>query len=322
MNKQSLAHADGRLTLRAFQDRGDFEIIARIRNASARKHQGERVTPLDADVFEDLSPTPARLCIAQVDQEPVGSILALGAGTQQLDEFGTVEGRSWIFIGPTCVPQHEGKGIERALLDWLAAHAQKARVARLIRFVKELKSHAYTREILEQAGFRERLRYYYMQLELTAPPPTPRELPGELKLVNFGGQEDFDLVWSILKAAFDYIERHPGSYEQAKLSFGSLESAYFPICLEAGSERPVGTIALAPAGNHGRILTFGVIPSFQKRGIGSLLMARALHQAWNLGLRTVDLSVRVENPQAISIYRRFGFQNVPERTTIVLLRDL
>jgi ribosomal-protein-alanine N-acetyltransferase len=69
-------------------------------------------------------------------------------------------------------------------------------------------------------------------------------------------------------------------------------------------------------------LTFGVIPSFQKRGIGSLLMAHALYQAWHIGLRTVGLSVRVENPRAISIYRRFGFQNVPERTTIVLLRDL
>jgi ribosomal-protein-alanine N-acetyltransferase len=69
-------------------------------------------------------------------------------------------------------------------------------------------------------------------------------------------------------------------------------------------------------------LTFGVIPSFQKRGIGSLLMARALHRAWNMGLRMVGLSVRVENPRAINIYRRFGFQNVPERTTIVLLKDL
>jgi ribosomal protein S18 acetylase RimI-like enzyme len=51
-------------------------------------------------------------------------------------------------------------------------------------------------------------------------------------------------------------------------------------------------------------------------------MERAIDRAWRLGARTIDLSVRTENPKAIGIYRRFGFQTIPEQTTMVLLKDI
>jgi ribosomal-protein-alanine N-acetyltransferase len=78
---------------------------------------------------------------------------------------------------------------------------------------------------------------------------------------------------------------------------------------------------MVPAGGRGQVATLGVIPSFQGRGIGSLLMERAIDHAWHLGIRTIDLSVRAENPRAIGIYKRFGFQTIPEQTTIVLLKE-
>ncbi len=319
MNKQS--YADGNLTLRGFQDKADFETIAQIRNKSVQK-QGGSTTPIGAAMIEGLVSSPERLCIAQVDGDPVGFILVAGARGPRLDEFGTIEGKSWLFIGPTCVPEHEEKGIEKKLLDWLVAYTREMGIARLIKFARETSSHAYLNGILDEAEFRERLRYYYMQLEMTAPPPAPRELPGELELINFGGEQDFDLLWSVLEPAFNYLERDADSYEQGKAIFGSIKSAYFPICLESISKKPVGTIALAHSENRGQIATLGVIPAFQGRGIGSLLMERAIDHAWHMGIKTVDLSVRVKNPQAIGLYERFGFQKVPERTTIVLQKDV
>lgn len=83
-----------------------------------------------------------------------------------MDEFGTIEGKSWPFIGPTCVPEREGKGIEKGLLDWLIAYARETGIARLIRFAREISLHEHVSEVLEEAGFRERLRYYYMRLEM------------------------------------------------------------------------------------------------------------------------------------------------------------
>ena len=79
--------------------------------------------------------------------------------------------------------------------------------------------------------------------------------------------------------------------------------------------------AMVQQDKHAQIATFGVIPAFQRRGIGSLLMERAIDRAWQNEIRTIGLFVRVENPKAIRIYQRFGFQRVPERTTIVMTRD-
>jgi ribosomal protein S18 acetylase RimI-like enzyme len=153
LNKQSLASsADDRVTLRGFLDETDFEIIA------------------------------------HVDQEPVGFVFVARTGGPQLDEFGTIEGRSWLFIGPTCIP--------------------------------------------------------------------------------------------------------------------------------------VGTVAVVRLGNRGELATLAVIPSFQRRGIGSLLMERAIDHAWRSGIRTIGLAVRAENRQAINIYTRFGFQIIPQQTTVVLVKDL
>jgi len=323
MDEQSLtSYSDKSLILRGFQDAVDYEIIAQIRNESVRKHQGENMRPIDASLIESLASSPQRLCIAQVDQDPVGFILVEKAGGPQLDEFGTMEGKSWLFIGPTCVPEWEERGVEQKLLGWLVDYAREKRIASLIKFAKETSSQVYTNGILKEAGFRERLRYYTMQLEMTSPPPAPRELPGELELIDFRGEEDFDLLWAVLEPAFDYLERDADSYEQDKATFGSIKSAYFPICLESSSRKPVGTIALAASGSKGSILTLGVIPSFQGRGIGSLLMERAIAHAWQIGVRTVVLSVRIENPRAIGLYERFGFQRIPEQTIIVLLKDI
>lgn len=329
MNRQSLASStddtssvDDRLTLRGFHDQSDLEIITQIHNDAARKHYGDGTTPVGAGLMENLVSTPERFRIAQIAQDPVGFVFVARAGGPQLDEFGTIEGKSWLFIGPTCAPEWQKRGIEKELLAWLLAYAQEMGVAQLVKFVKTGSAHEYIDEILAQVGFREMLRYYRMRLEMTAPPPSPRELPSELELIDFRGEEDFDILWSILEPAFDYLERDSSSYEQSKAIFGSIRSAYFPICLESTSGKPVGTIALVSAGNRGQVATLGVIPSFQGRGIGTLLMERAINRAWHLGVRTIDLSVRVENPRAINIYRRFGFQTIPEQTTIVLLKDI
>ena len=82
------------MTLRGFQDQVDFEIIAQIRNASARNHFGDSMTPIGAGFVEGLLSSPERLCIAQVDQDQVGFILVAGTGGPRLDEFGTIEGKA------------------------------------------------------------------------------------------------------------------------------------------------------------------------------------------------------------------------------------
>jgi ribosomal protein S18 acetylase RimI-like enzyme len=314
--------ADAPVNLRSFQGTVDYRIVADIRNQSALMRHKTPVPPIGADLIEIVLSNPERLCIAEADGDPVGFIFVTRAGVQQLDEFGTLEGESWHFVGPTCLPDWQGIGVEQALLDWLIALARKSAITKLIAFERTARSSGQRAAALEEADFCEAVRYYHMQLEMSEQPPTPGKLPDELELKQFGGEGDFDILWSVLQPAFAYIERDAGSYEQSKAIFSSLTSAYFPICLDSASGTPVGTIAMVSDGIRGQIATLGVIPSFQRRGIGSLLMARAIDKAWNLGVRTLELSVRVENPQAISIYERFGFQVISERTTTVLLKEV
>lgn len=312
-----------KLSLRGFQSASDYDLIANIHNQSALKDAGEDAPVINAAMVEHLVSATDRLRIAEIKGKPVGFIFVMKEGTMQLDEFGTLEGRTWLFIGPTCLPADDKTPVETELLNWLIGHAKERSIATLIRFIKATRSQETSRKLLERERFREEQRYYEMLLEITESPPPPRDLPAELELIDYRGEEDFERLWSVLKAAFAYDSQSIAErYNQGKQIFGSLESSYSPICVEKSSQRPIGTIITTTKDTHGTIATFGVIPSFQGKGIGSRLMERALHHLWQAGVRTVDLAVRAKNPQALGVYERFGFQAIPKQTTIVLTKDL
>lgn len=309
------------VSLRGFRDRSDFDIIADIRNRLALKHQGAKITALDAKTIENIVSANERLQIAQINGVPVSFIFVTKEGSVQLDEYGTSEGRTWLFVGPTSLPEYEKKGTEEKLLQWLITYAEKMGISTLIRFMRAT-TQEYIKDLLKSQGFCEVQQYYHMQLEL-AEPPSPRPLPEGFELIDFHSVKDFDMLWRVLDAAFDYKEKDE-TYKKVKHIFGSLESAYMPICVELDSQQPVGTIAAVEmkAAQTGAIATFGVIPSHQGKGIGSLLMERALDYFWQSNVRTVELSVRVKNRQALGIYEHFGFRVVPDRTTVVIEKNL
>jgi ribosomal protein S18 acetylase RimI-like enzyme len=267
--------------------------------------------------------SPERLHIAEIEKTPVGFIFVIKEGRMQLDDFGTSEGK-WLFAGPTCNSLYE-KRAEKELLRWLMTYAQTQGVSTLIKFVR-IDSQEYVRELLKREGFHEVQRYYVMQLELTEPPP-PRKVPEGLNLVDYKGEEDFDMLWSVLEAAFKYDrETLNDTYERVKNFFGFTEFAYMKICIDTHSQQPVGVIALSERRTakdiYGVIATLGVIPSFQRKGIGSFLLERALHYSWQSGVKTLELSVRAKNMQALKVYENFGFEVIPHRTRIVLVKNI
>ncbi|MFQ5976843.1 MAG: GNAT family N-acetyltransferase [Candidatus Heimdallarchaeota archaeon] len=316
-------NASSKVSLRGFHSPSDYHLIANIHNQSALKDPDKAATAINATMVEHLVSATGRLRIAESKGQPVGFIFVLKEGTMQLDEFGTLEGRTWLFTGPTCLPAYDKTAIKPALLNWLIGYAKERSIATLIRFVRDAPSQENIRRLLERELFREEQRYYKMLFEMTEPPPPPGDLPGGLELVDYRGEEDFERLWSVLEAAFAYDSKSKAErYNRSKHIFGSLESPYRPICVEKSSQRPIGTIVTTAKDTHGVIATFGVIPSFQRKGIGSRLMESALHHLWQAGVRTIDLAVRTKNPQALGVYERFGFQAIPKQTTIVLIKDL
>lgn len=75
----------------------------------------------------------------------------------------------------------------------------------------------------------------------------------------------------------------------------------------------VGSAGLHAAGNavrrrHAMMLGICVLPEWQRRGVGSALMAALCDVAdgW-LGVLRLELTVYVDNTAAIALYRKFGF---------------
>ncbi|RZI60972.1 MAG: GNAT family N-acetyltransferase [Rubrivivax sp.] len=80
-------------------------------------------------------------------------------------------------------------------------------------------------------------------------------------------------------------------------------------------ERLVGSAGLHPVGpqvrrRHAMMLGIGVHPEAQGHGVGSALMDALMRQAddW-LGVLRIELTVFADNPRAIRLYERFGFEH-------------
>ncbi len=303
-------HPSGDVHVRGFQDPSDFDSITRIYNTSSA-HYGS--TPVTAEMIGN-SVSHERLRLAEIGNIPVSFIFVIKEGSMQLDEYGTSE-KAWLFTGPTSLPAYENKGIEKDLIESLFQYAKENGISTLYRFIKAV-SQPHIKQVLEYEGFLEAQKYYHMRLEMAEPPPL-KALPEGVGLINYDG--NFDAVWHVLEAAFDYDETD--TYRRMKHTLESLRS-YTLLCIECASQQPVGTIAAAETGGKGVIATFGVVPSFQRRGIGSHLMSKALSYFWQSEVRVVELSVRVNNRQALKIYESFGFQIVPERTITVFKKEL
>lgn len=71
---------------------------------------------------------------------------------------------------------------------------------------------------------------------------------------------------------------------------------------------PVGYAVMSHHGNRAHIRRIGIHPAYRRQGLGHQLMQSILDQAAGLGAAWIDLSVQQDNPAAIHLYRKYGFQ--------------
>lgn len=66
-------------------------------------------------------------------------------------------------------------------------------------------------------------------------------------------------------------------------------------------------------GDVAQVMTIGVDPAAQRRGLGSVLLGALVQRARDLGAEAVLLEVRVDNEPALALYRRHGFELLGRR---------
>ena len=79
------------------------------------------------------------------------------------------------------------------------------------------------------------------------------------------------------------------------------------------TSRCVGYAGLWFDGDVSQVMTIGVAPSAQRRGVGARLLTALLDRSRELGAQAVLLEVRVDNAPAIALYERSGFTVIARR---------
>ena len=82
------------------------------------------------------------------------------------------------------------------------------------------------------------------------------------------------------------------------------------LAMDRGTAVGMLTLTMLPllSGRRARIEDVVVAEAYRRRGIGALLVARAVSTAAETGARTVDLTARPDHPDAVRLYTRFGFK--------------
>lgn len=119
------------------------------------------------------------------------------------------------------------------------------------------------------------------------------------------------------------LEQSP-TKEQIVARFASYEGATLRIVAEVDGAI-VGDAEikqLAPKRcAHVGVLSVGVHPDFQRRGIGRALMQRLIDHGRERGLKRLELNVRSDNHGAQALYRGLGFRHEGTRSKFIALDD-
>lgn len=89
------------------------------------------------------------------------------------------------------------------------------------------------------------------------------------------------------------------------------------------ADRDAGVLLFAPHADAslGEVVYCGVVPEFRHRGIGALLVRRALHHCRQLHLKRLTLVVDARNAPARRLYARMGLERVITREALLLPRS-
>jgi ribosomal-protein-alanine N-acetyltransferase len=120
-------------------------------------------------------------------------------------------------------------------------------------------------------------------------------------------EADLDQVMAIESASFSC----PWNRDHFDAELASPHA--FPLVACSDSGEVAGYLCPALVADDGEILDVAVAPAWRGRGIGRLLLARAMADCRARGATTVHLEVRPSSSAAVALYEAFGFVRTGRR---------
>jgi len=127
---------------------------------------------------------------------------------------------------------------------------------------------------------------------------------------------------ALLSSLQDAAYSPQGERFWSKTSFGEtlLSHGVSANVVEVAGD-PVGFCVMRQVTGEAEILTIGVIPASQRRGLGKVLLRNCINEATINGASTLFLEVRADNIDAIHTYRSCGFTESGSRKNYYRLEN-
>lgn len=205
----------------------------------------------------------------------------------------------------------------------LTDHRHRPPTEQVERWVDELRSQGYSHvrtgavepavaRSFHAAGFVEAQRLALLQAE---PPQPPSDAHRRLRTMRTVADDD-------VAAAIDLAAFGPEWCFDATAIGDAREATpahRARFALGAG-DRPTGYAITGRAGRHGFLQRLAVAPDAQGAGHGSALVADSLRWLRRWRVQTVLVNTEVGNDVALRLYRRNGFEVLPEHLVVLECR--
>ncbi|HHX93646.1 MAG TPA: ribosomal protein S18-alanine N-acetyltransferase [Tenericutes bacterium] len=106
------------------------------------------------------------------------------------------------------------------------------------------------------------------------------------------------------------IFSQPTSLDTLKREFENSAIKYY---LYEENNQIIGFCSIILSLNYAEIINFGVLPSFQGKGIGKIILSSIIQKLKQEGFEKITLETKKTNTRAISLYKSLGFKEMGKR---------
>lgn len=188
--------------------------------------------------------------------------------------------------------------------------------------VQKIKNENITEEIIQEyqkKGYELVFQEYVMEHSLTDIPQIEISFPLVFRSWSPSFKEQF---YKVYDASFKDRPGFPGWSMEKWVEWISSGPDFLPdrSYIATVNDMAVGCIATdQDTDSIGYIIQVGVIPEWRGKGIAAVLTCKCLEDLRRDGMKSVTLHVNQNNPGAIDLYERLGFETVRKRGTFEII---
>lgn len=281
----------------------DVTEIHRLVAASERVLYGAAETDRDT-IAADL---------ARPRLEPATDTALVYDAAGELAAWAWVDRRSEVAVHP----DHRGRGLGAALLDWVTARAGELNTERIVQTVEESDRAAVA--LLRSRGYEPMVSSWLLGIDLPAAPPTAP--PDGITVRTFAAGDE-RAAHRVSEDAFDEWQERRRDYDEwARTTVA--RASFAPDCspLAFAGDELVGAVIGTdePGRDEGYVERVAVRADQRGRGIARLLLATAFDRFHRLGRRGVTLWTHSDTG-ALDVYLKVGMS--VRRTATVFAKYL